>query len=75
MSDVLKTMGSAITESSLSLMSDDDTQHAGKCLTTVNAIASVLVFMHKDAKLQKIMSVYKEDISNIIQKVLSLQVT
>lgn len=75
MSDVLKTMGSAITESSSSLMPDDGTQLPGNCLTRVNAIASVLVFMHKDAKLQKIMSVYKEDIANIIQEVLSLQVT
>lgn len=30
--------------------------------------------MHKDAKLQKIMSLFKEDIDNIAQKVLSLQV-
>ncbi|XP_012574851.1 uncharacterized protein [Cicer arietinum] len=70
---VLKTMGSAITESSLSLKTDNGTQHMGNCLTRVNAVASVLVLMHKDAKLQHIMSEFKEDIDNIVQKVLSLQ--
>jgi pre-rRNA-processing protein IPI1 len=71
---VLKTMGSAITESSFSLENDNGTQHIGNCLTRVNTVASVLVLMHKDAKLQQIMSEFKEDIDNIIQKVLSLQV-
>jgi pre-rRNA-processing protein IPI1 len=65
---VLKTMGSAITESSISL------ENMANCLTRVNTVASVLVLMHKDAKLQQIMSEFKEDIDNIIQNVLSLQV-
>ncbi|GAU17504.1 hypothetical protein TSUD_340470 [Trifolium subterraneum] len=72
---VLKTMGSAITESSFSLENDNCTQHKGNCLTRVNTVASVLVLMHKDAKLQQIMSEFKEDIDNIRQKVLSLQVS
>ncbi|XP_045795864.1 uncharacterized protein LOC123890321 [Trifolium pratense] len=70
---VLKTMGSAITESSFSLENDNGTQHTRNCLTRVNTVASVLVLMHKDAKLQQIMSEFKEDIDNIIQKVISLQ--
>jgi len=71
---VLKTMGSAITESSLSLENGNGTQHMGNCLTRVNTVASVLVLMHKDAKLQQIMSEFKEDIDSIIQKVRFLQV-
>lgn len=70
---VLKTMGSAITESSLSLENGNGTQHMGNCLTRVNTVASVLVLMHKDAKLQQIMSEFKEDIDSIIQKVRFLQ--
>ncbi|PNY05974.1 hypothetical protein L195_g002436 [Trifolium pratense] len=72
---VLKTMGSAITESSFSLENDNGTQHTRNCLTRVNTVASVLVLMQKDAKLQQIMSEFKEDIDNIIQKVISLQVS
>ncbi|TKY65839.1 Testis-expressed sequence 10 protein [Spatholobus suberectus] len=70
---VLKRMGSAITESSLSAISDKCTQHTRNCLTRVNAVTSVLLLMHKDAKLQQIMSLFKEDIDNITQQVLSLQ--
>lgn len=74
-SNVLKTMGSAITESSLYPISDDGTQHTRNYLSGVNSVASVLVLMHKDAKMQRIMSAFKEDINNIIHKVYSLQVT
>ncbi|KAK7339876.1 hypothetical protein VNO77_20562 [Canavalia gladiata] len=70
---VLKTMRSAITESSLSPIADNCTQHTRTYLIRVNAVASVLLLMHKDAKLQQIMSLFKEDIDNIIQQVLSLQ--
>lgn len=71
---VLKTMGSAITESSLSLKNDNGTQHMGYCLTRVNTVVSILVLMHKDAKLQHIMSEFKEDIGNITHVVRLLKV-
>ncbi|XP_027349391.1 uncharacterized protein LOC113860993 isoform X2 [Abrus precatorius] len=70
---VLKTMGSAITKSSLSPISDNCTQHTRNCLIRVNAVTSILLFMHKDAKLQQILALFKEDIDNIIQQILSLQ--
>ncbi|RZC03021.1 Testis-expressed protein 10-like isoform B [Glycine soja] len=70
---VLKRMGSAITESSLSPISDKCTQHTRNCLDRVNAVTSVLFLMHKDAKLQPIMSLFKEDIDNVIHKVFSLK--
>ncbi|KAE9590793.1 putative pre-rRNA-processing protein IPI1/Testis-expressed sequence 10 protein [Lupinus albus] len=72
---VLKTMGSAITDSSLFPMSDNCTQQTRNCLIRVNTIASVIVLMHKDAKLKQIMSIFKEDIDNIAQKVLTLQLS
>ncbi|KAK7294692.1 hypothetical protein RJT34_17585 [Clitoria ternatea] len=72
---VLETMGLAITERSLSLISDNCTQNTRNCVIRVNAVTSVLVLMHKEAKLQKIISLFKEDIVNITQKVLSLQST
>lgn len=71
---VLKTMGSTITESSLSLKNDNGTQHMGNCLNRVSIVVSVLVLMHKDAKLQQIMSEFKEDTDNIIHEVRLLKV-
>ena len=68
-------MGSAITESSLWPVSDNCTQHTRNWLIRVNSVASVLLLMDKDPKLQQIMSSFKEDIDNIIQNVLSLQVS
>lgn len=73
MSLVLKSMRSAITESSLSPISDKFTQHTRNFLSRVNAVTSVLLLMHKEAKLKQIMSLFKDDIDNIIQQVLSLQ--
>lgn len=72
---VLKTMGSTIGESSLLPMSDNGPQNKRNCLSRVKAFSSALVLMHKDVKLRQIMSEFKEDIDNIIQKVHSLQVT
>lgn len=66
---VLKTMGSTITESSLSLKNDNGTQHMGNCLNRLSIVVSVLVLMHKDAKLQQIMSKFKEDTDNIIHEI------
>ncbi|KAI4300557.1 hypothetical protein L6164_033924 [Bauhinia variegata] len=70
---VLKTMGSAIIESSLSLASDNCTCNEKECSSRVNAVASVLLLMQKDVKLQKIMSMFEEDIDNILKNVLSLK--
>ncbi|KAL2318604.1 hypothetical protein Fmac_032480 [Flemingia macrophylla] len=67
-------MGSSITESSLLPVSDNCTQHTRGRMIRVNAVTSVLLLMHKDDKLQQIMYLFKEDIDNIIQQVLSLQI-
>ncbi|KAK8466466.1 hypothetical protein PHAVU_008G104000 [Phaseolus vulgaris] len=70
---VLKRMGSAIYDSSLLLKSDKCSQHIRNCLNKVNAVTSVLLLMHKEAKLQQIMSLFKENIDNIVEQVISLQ--
>ncbi|XP_061338015.1 uncharacterized protein LOC133284896 [Gastrolobium bilobum] len=73
MSLVLKTMRSAITETSLTPISDNCTQHTSNCLIKVDVVASVLIAMHKDKKLRKIMVEVKEDIDYIIQEIHLLQ--
>jgi len=74
MNVVLKKMGSAIYDSSVLLKSDKCSQHIKNCLNKVNAVTSVLLLMHKDAKLRQIMSLFKENIDNIVEPVISLQV-
>ncbi|MED6177958.1 hypothetical protein PIB30_103066, partial [Stylosanthes scabra] len=70
---VLKTMGSAIAESSLWPMSDDYTQHPSNWLVRVNAVASVLLLIDKDPTMQQMLSSFKEVVDSIIQNVSSLQ--
>ncbi|XP_020970370.1 uncharacterized protein LOC107621326 [Arachis ipaensis] len=70
---VLKTMGSAVAESSLWPISDNCTQHPNNWLVRVNAVASVLLLINKDLKMQQIMSSCKEGVDSVIQNVSSLQ--
>ncbi|KAF3969199.1 hypothetical protein CMV_006986 [Castanea mollissima] len=70
---VLKTMGSLITASSSSQCSPNYIQYAMECSSRINAIVSVLVFMHKDVKVQKIIFAFKAEIVHMLQKILSLQ--
>lgn len=71
---VLKTMGSLITESSSLLFSPKHIQLSMDCSSRINAIVSILVLMHKEVKVQKIISSHKADVDHMLQKVLSLQV-
>lgn len=68
---VLKMMGSLITDSSSSLFSP---KYATDCSSRINAIVSVLVLMHKDVKVQQIISSLKSEIDHILRKILSFQV-
>jgi hypothetical protein len=68
---VLKMMGSLITDSSSSLFS---LKYATDCSSRINAIVSVLVLMHKDVKVQQIISSLKAEIDRILRKILSFQV-
>ncbi|XP_062167443.1 uncharacterized protein LOC133873715 isoform X1 [Alnus glutinosa] len=67
---VLKMMGSLITDSSSSLFSP---KYAKDCSSRINAIVSVLVLMHKDVKVQQIISSLKAEIDRILRKILSFQ--
>ncbi|XP_059463584.1 uncharacterized protein LOC132192307 isoform X2 [Corylus avellana] len=67
---VLKMMGSLITESSSSLFPP---KYATDCSSRINAIVSVLVLMHKDVKVQQIISSLKAEIDHILRKILSFQ--
>ncbi|KAE8098634.1 hypothetical protein FH972_016679 [Carpinus fangiana] len=68
---VLKMMGSLITDSSSSLFPP---KYATNCSSRINAIVSVLVLMHKDVKVQQIISSLKAEIDHILRKILSFQV-
>ncbi|KAB1205900.1 Testis-expressed sequence 10 protein [Morella rubra] len=70
---VLKTMGSLITESSSLLFSPKHIQLSTDCSSRINAIVSILVLMHKEVKVQKIISSHKADVDHMLQKILSLQ--
>ncbi|XP_059428250.1 uncharacterized protein LOC132162022 isoform X2 [Corylus avellana] len=67
---VLKMMGSLITDSSSSLFPP---KYATDCSSRINAIVSVLILMHKDVKVQQIISSLKPEIDHILQKILSFQ--
>ncbi|KAE8125193.1 hypothetical protein FH972_020026 [Carpinus fangiana] len=67
---VLKMMGSLITDSSSSLFPP---KYATDCSSRINAVVSVLVFMHKDVKVQQIISSLKAEVDHILRKILSFQ--
>ncbi|KAJ7974885.1 testis-expressed sequence 10 protein [Quillaja saponaria] len=70
---VLKKMGSCINGSSLLPISHNWTRYIADCPSWVDAVSSVLLFIHKDVKLQQILPLFKTDINHIIQSFCSLQ--
>ncbi|KAL5545725.1 hypothetical protein UlMin_005412 [Ulmus minor] len=70
---VLKTLGSLITTSSSSLSCNDHNQFVPDPSKTIDAIVSVLVLIHNDDKIRKIMSSFKEDVDCILQNIIPLQ--
>ncbi|XP_024016945.1 uncharacterized protein LOC21387601 isoform X2 [Morus notabilis] len=69
---VLRALGSLITRIS-SLSPHDQNQYAKDCSSTIDAAVSVLLSMHKDVKIRRIISSFKEDIHDIFQKIVCLQ--
>ncbi|KAK3227006.1 hypothetical protein Dsin_006868 [Dipteronia sinensis] len=69
---VLMVMGSLITESTAPL-SQNYIQYAMDRSNRINAMVSTLLLMHKDAKLQKIISLFKVETVHILQIIHSLQ--
>ncbi|KAK4275424.1 hypothetical protein QN277_018510 [Acacia crassicarpa] len=63
---VLKSMRSTL-EGSFSAISDSCIQSRKAFYNRVNAVAFLLSLMHKDSKLQRIVSLFKADIDNVLQ--------
>ncbi|XP_022638135.1 uncharacterized protein LOC106763108 isoform X4 [Vigna radiata var. radiata] len=70
---VLKKMGSVIYDSSVLLKSNKCCQDVRNCLNKVNAVTSALSLLHGDPQIRRIMSLYKKNIDNVIEQVISLQ--
>lgn len=70
---VLDLIGSFLTDSNLSLPSDTSTRYATDNLSRINATISLLLLMYKDIKVQKIISLFRTEVSSILQSIASLQ--
>ncbi|KAK8336992.1 hypothetical protein V6Z12_A09G155500 [Gossypium hirsutum] len=70
---VLDVIGSFLTDSNLSLPSDTSTRYATDSLSRINATISLLLLMYKDIKVQKIISLFRTEVSSILQSIASLQ--
>ncbi|KAJ6711391.1 hypothetical protein OIU79_007775 [Salix purpurea] len=70
---VLNVMGSLINGRSSSLLSGDHIRYAKGHSSIINAIVSVLLWMQRDAKVQQILYLYKEEIDHISRSICSLQ--
>ncbi|KAJ6427637.1 hypothetical protein OIU84_023096 [Salix udensis] len=70
---VLNVMGSLINGRSSSLLSGDHIRYAKGNSSIINAIVSVLLWMQRDAKVQQILYLYKEEIDHISRSICSLQ--
>ncbi|CAK7342019.1 unnamed protein product [Dovyalis caffra] len=71
---VLNVLGSSINGSSSSLLSGDHFRYAVGNSSRINAIVSVLLWMQRDAKVQQILYLCKEEIDHISQSICALQV-
>jgi len=67
-------MGSSINGRSFSLLSGDRICYAKGSSSIINAIVSVLLWMQREAKVQQILYLYKEEIDHISRSICSLQV-
>ncbi|KAJ0027211.1 hypothetical protein Pint_36174 [Pistacia integerrima] len=71
---VLNKMGSLITQSSSSSLDQIYVQYAMDRSKRINAVVSAILLMHKDAKVRKIVSSFKEEMVHILKSIMSLQV-
>ncbi|KAG6754021.1 hypothetical protein POTOM_042029 [Populus tomentosa] len=70
---VLNVMGSSINGRSFSLLSGDHICYAKGSSSIINAIVSVLLWLQREAKVQQILYLYKEEIDHISRSICSLQ--
>lgn len=74
MEQVLKRMRSMVSESTKALESVQDRETGRNSLNLIQCIVSVVLLMHNDVKLRKIILSSKSEIDLILQNVISLQV-
>ncbi|CAH2036339.1 unnamed protein product [Thlaspi arvense] len=75
--EVLKRMRFMISENSKAMMESSAQQDRGSCRNSLNliqCIVSVVLLMHNDVKVRKIISPFKSEIDLILHSVISLQV-
>ncbi|CAN8257038.1 unnamed protein product [Cochlearia groenlandica] len=70
---VLKRLQSIVSENTKALESVQDRESGKSSLSLIQSIVSVILMMHNDAKVRKIMSSSKSEINLILQNVVSLQ--
>ncbi|KAG6753043.1 hypothetical protein POTOM_043087 [Populus tomentosa] len=70
---VLNVMGSSINGRSFSLLSGDHICYAKGSSSIINAIVSVLLWLQREAKVQQILYLCKEEIDHISRSICSLQ--
>ncbi|KAF6159854.1 hypothetical protein GIB67_032938 [Kingdonia uniflora] len=70
---VLNLMGSSIVETNSVASSLHDTQNDCARSRSIEAIASTLIFMHKEVKIQRILSSHKSEIGEILHNIFCLQ--
>lgn len=70
----LKMMGSLIKESYSSPSSHTESSSVTNDSKKITAVVSALLLMHKDAKVQKIISLFKAEMNHILEIALSSQV-
>ncbi|KAJ0266271.1 Ipi1_N domain-containing protein [Hirschfeldia incana] len=71
--EVLKRMQSTVSENTKALESDQDRESGRNSLDLIQSVVSVVLLMHNDVKVRKIISSSKSEIDLILQSVISLQ--
>ena len=72
--EVLKRMQSIVSENTKALESVQDRESGRNSLNLIQCVVSVVLLMHNDVKVRKIISSSKSEIDLILQDVISLQV-
>ena len=72
--NTLDVMGSFVAENCSPPLSSNCILNANDHTTGIRAVVEILILMHKDVKILRILSSFKSEIANILQNMLFLQV-
>lgn len=70
---LLSLMGSSVTEDNAIFSCDPGSKYTHSQSNRINAVASILLFMHKDVKLQRSLSYCKAEVRHILLAIISYQ--